>query len=95
MTAVGSTQKVNVIVETGGGGKEAKIDTTRFIDFTQVQRHIILKNGSKILSDLGKINMGDPKTLSDFIKWGVKNFPAKKYAIGTMGPWKRNQWCWI
>lgn len=25
--------------------------------------------------------MGQPSTLSDFINWGVSEFPARKYAI--------------
>src|SRR5689334_767616 len=40
----GSSSKVNVIVETGGGSNLTKIDGTRFIDFTKVQRHKILHN---------------------------------------------------
>jgi len=81
MEKVGSTSKVNVIVETGGGSDHTKIDGKRFIDFTKVQRHKILHNGIQPLGDLGKQNTGDPNTLSDFIIWGISHFPAKKYAI--------------
>jgi hypothetical protein len=27
------------------------------------------------------INTGDPKILTDFIKWGTKNYPAKCYLV--------------
>jgi tetratricopeptide (TPR) repeat protein len=83
MEEVGSSSKVNIIIETGGGTNQTKIDGSdkRFIDFTKVQRHKILNNDIQTKSDLGKQNMGDPKTLSDFIVWGMSNFPAKKYAI--------------
>jgi tetratricopeptide (TPR) repeat protein len=81
MENVGSNPKVNVIVETGGGSPQTTIDSKRFIDFTKVQRHKILHNGIQTLADLGTRNTGDPNTLSDFIVWGMSNFPAKKYAI--------------
>ena len=77
----GYSSKVNVIVETGGGSNQTKIDGTRFIDFTKVQRHKILHNNIQIIANLGQKDMGNPKTLSDFIVWGMSSFPAKKYAI--------------
>jgi len=30
---------------------------------------------------LGDVNSGDPDTLVNFVKWGMKNYPANKYAI--------------
>jgi hypothetical protein len=30
---------------------------------------------------LGERNTGDPRTLSDFITWGVSNYPAQHYAL--------------
>jgi tetratricopeptide (TPR) repeat protein len=81
MENVGSNSKVNVIIETGGGSAQTMINDKRFIDFTKVQRHKILHNNIQTLADLGQQNMGDSKTLSDFIMWGMSNFPAKKYAI--------------
>jgi hypothetical protein len=77
----GSNSKVNVIIETGGGSNNNKVDGIRSIDFTKVQRHKVLHNGIQLLGDLGQKDMGNPNTLSDFIIWGVTNFPAKKYAI--------------
>lgn len=50
-------------------------------DFTSTKR-LTLKTGRIVeLADLGELNMGDPKTLSDFLAWGVKRFPAKRYAL--------------
>lgn len=77
----GSSPNINVIIETGGGDSQATINQERFIDFTKVQRHKILKNDLETLSDLGQQNMGDPRTLSDFIIWGLSEFPAKRYSI--------------
>jgi hypothetical protein len=36
---------------------------------------------SPILQSLGEQNMSDPKTLTDFIIWGKKYFPARRYAL--------------
>ena len=81
MENLGSNSRVNVIVETGGGSNNTKIGGIRSIDFTKVQRHKILHHNVQFLGDLGQKDMGNPNTLSDFIIWGITNFPAKKYAI--------------
>jgi hypothetical protein len=75
--------KLNVVVETGGGGgnKDTSSGGKRFIDFSKVQRHEVINGTISTLMNLGQRNMGDRGTLSDFIKWGVLEFPAKKYAI--------------
>ncbi|MBI2263980.1 MAG: hypothetical protein HYU64_02210 [Armatimonadetes bacterium] len=41
---------------------------------------------SQQLEDMGKVDMGDPGTLSDFLKWGIKNYPAEHYAVILYGP---------
>ena len=33
------------------------------------------------VASLGAVNTGDPKSLSDFIKWGVKSYPAEHYLL--------------
>ncbi len=51
------------------------------------------KLNSPVLEDMGpKVDMSNPKTLTDFITWGVKNFPGDNLAVvigshggGTMG----------
>jgi len=41
---------------------------------------------SEPLQDMGEnINMGDPETLKDFLKWGIKEYPAKHYAVLLYG----------
>ncbi len=74
---------INVIVETGGGGGNIDISRggQRFIDFNIVQRHEIVNGIIHTIMNLSKQNMGAPQTLSDFIKWGISQFPAKKYSI--------------
>jgi hypothetical protein len=37
--------------------------------------------GSKLIKDQGELNMGNPQTLTDFINFGTRNYPAKKYML--------------
>src|SRR5437867_908403 len=73
------TSSMNVVLQTGGGGGE--IHDKRFIDFSRTQRSLISNGTTHTLMDLNKANMGESKTLSDFIIWGISKYPAKKYAI--------------
>ena len=73
--------KVNVVLETGGSTGKPDKNNNRTIDFSKVQRHQIVDGNIKTISDLGKVNMGENKTLSDFLNWGVTKYPAKKYGL--------------
>jgi hypothetical protein len=81
--------KLNVVVERGGGGgnKDTSSGGKRFIDFSKVQRHEVINGTISTLMNLGQRNMDDRGTLSDFIKWGVLEFPAKNMQsyYGIMG----------
>ncbi len=78
MKKVGTTDKVNVVVEHGSKGKGAK-------------RMLILKkssglggffaSGEKVYLQDPKADMGDYKRVIDFVKWSKQNFPAKKYML--------------
>jgi hypothetical protein len=39
------------------------------------------KISSRVVEDMEFVNMGEPATLTDFLVWGMKNYPAKKYVI--------------
>jgi hypothetical protein len=69
---------INIVLQTGGGMKN---ETSSSIDFTKVQRHQITDGALRTLIDLGSINMAEPNTLSDFISWGISEYPAERYAI--------------
>ena len=76
------SSNVNVILQTGGGSEETdELGVKRFIDFTNVQRHLVTGNNVTNLFEAGNVNMGEPDTLQNFITWSISNFPAKKYAI--------------
>lgn len=74
---------LNVVLTTGTGTKEQEDDPVK--SWKTVKRHQISYNDQKNknetveLADLGNIDMGDPKVLTDFIVWGQTAFPADKY----------------
>ena len=74
----GIASNINIVLQTGGGLDSEK---GAGINFSKVQRHQIINNTLHTVEDLGFKNMAEPNTLSDFIKWGISQFPAKKYAI--------------
>jgi hypothetical protein len=78
MMAVGSTENINVILETGGT-KEWK---TPQISNLENQRWKVEKNGITLIKEnLGNRSMGSSSTLEDFVTWGIENYPAEKYAL--------------
>lgn len=40
---------------------------------------------SPVLQDLGKADMGSSASLSEFLQWGMKEYPAKHYAVVIYG----------
>lgn len=70
MEQVGSTNDVNIVVEMDHAPREKP-----------TQRLYVQKGQSQVLETLGETNMGDWKHLADFVTWGMKNFPAKRYAL--------------
>lgn len=78
MAAVGSTKNVNVVVETGGSKKWSLPMISNKVN----QRWLVQKENLKLVkNDLGNRSMGKQSTLQDFLTWGVKTYPAKKYAV--------------
>jgi len=83
MELIGSTAKVNIVVEVG------RIDgyDTSDSDWKGVRRYLITKDsdktkmGSKLLQEMGMTDMGDYKNLAAFGKWAKQAYPAKKYML--------------
>jgi len=72
---VGSSNDVNVVAQWASLKNK---DTRRLM---VVKDKDTRKVTSPILENMGKVDMGDYKTLVEFIKWGAKNFPAKHYMV--------------
>lgn len=82
MEQVGSNDNVNIIVQWDRTGNDSSVD------WAGCRRYYINKdenNSSAVVSTavqvMGDVNMGSPTTLSDFITWGMTNYPAEKYAV--------------
>lgn len=77
MEKTGSSDKVNLVVE--WGSQSSKL----------TKRLLVKKstNPNKVTSpsvmEMPNHDMGDYKNLTDFIAWGVKNYPAKRYFIAV------------
>ncbi|MEF3280563.1 MAG: hypothetical protein K6357_06320 [Elusimicrobiota bacterium] len=74
MKQVGSTDKVNVVVEIGEKGKGSK-------RLLVLKKSGFFSSGEKVYSEDKNSDMGDYKRVIDFVKWAKTNFPAKKYIL--------------
>lgn len=71
---------VNIVLQTGGCSNWG----FNFMSDGEVQRFELMGDGSGNmveLDNLGSVSMADSKTLSDFITWGRKSYPANHYAL--------------
>ncbi len=75
MTHAAVSDKVNVIIETGGTQQWA-IDG---IDPSQTQRWKVVSENIELLDSQPLANMGEAQTLGSFLQWGVETYPAEKY----------------
>ena len=63
---------VNVVLCTGGAWRTG----------WQTTKHSIIKNGQLyVIEDQGKVSMTAPATLSNFVYWAERQFPAKHYGL--------------
>ena len=90
MERVGSTDKVNIVVQIDrwdGYDKPDWNDDSNG-DWETAKRYLITKEnkgdhviGSTAIEDIGEINTGDPDELVEFVKWAQANYPAEHYAL--------------
>ncbi|WP_298622706.1 clostripain-related cysteine peptidase [uncultured Legionella sp.] len=72
MMEVGSSSKMNIVLETGGA---------RAPGWRTVQRKVVYPGQVSVVDDLGLLNMSLTDTIEDFVQWGVTSFPAQKYIL--------------
>lgn len=79
MVAAGSSDKVNIIVQTMG---TKKWDKKFGIASDRSQIYKVNGDGLTLLKDdIGQKDCTAEKTLSDFIIWGAQNYPADRYIL--------------
>jgi hypothetical protein len=83
MELVGSTPQMNVVVQIdraeGAFDGDGNWTDTRRLYITQDDDLGFI--ASPVVESIGEADMGDPRTLVDFITWSIRNYPAKKYAL--------------
>ncbi len=83
MEQIGSSDKVNVVVEMGRISGYSSADG----DWKSTRRYLVQKDNdtnkvtSPVLQDLGKTDMGDYNNVVKFVKWAQSAYPAKKYML--------------
>ncbi len=73
MKKVGTTGKVNIVVEHGATGKGSR----RLL----IEKGGFLSSGEKVYGEFPNADMGDYKRVVEFVQWSKKTFPAKKYML--------------
>ncbi|MDW8104363.1 MAG: clostripain-related cysteine peptidase [Armatimonadota bacterium] len=84
MEQLGSTPDVNIVVQ---WKRIAGYDSSNG-DWRTTRRYYVTKDNdpntvnSSMLVDMGTgVDMGSPNTLRDFLQWGVRSFPARRYVV--------------
>ena len=81
MSSIGSTPEMNIVVQMD---RVPGYDTS-YDDWIGANRYRVgtgmVPNMASAMGTLGEVNMGSPDTLSDFVDWGISNFPAHKFIL--------------
>ena len=77
MRAASKSDNVRFVVQTGG----ANYWYAEEVDPQRSQRFVIEDGEMKLVSDNPRSGMGNPGTLSDFLRWGVDEYGAEKMGI--------------
>lgn len=81
MMAVGSTDKLHIVVQSDRADGYTNEGVGGLPDWLTTKRLYVREGVLEEVSDLGELNMGEPSVLADFIEWGVKSYPADRYAL--------------
>ncbi len=87
MEQVGSSKDVNIVAQIDRMVEGRRGATISDGNWTGTRRYYVTKDndmskiGSQMVMNLGEQDMGDKKTLADFLKWGVKTYPADNVVV--------------
>ena len=76
MSATGS-DNVRFVVETGGAQKWYNDD----VNENSLQRFVIQNEQMALVDEKDAANMGDTAIITDFLRWGVQNYPAEHMGV--------------
>ncbi|MSQ04073.1 MAG: hypothetical protein EXR71_19660 [Myxococcales bacterium] len=83
MEAVGSSDRVNVVVQLDRSAAQAGGDG----DWSGARRYLVTADddprriGSPVLAELGEVDSGSVDGVLDFVEWGLATFPADRVAL--------------
>ena len=82
MEQAGSTNNVNIVVQFDRNGQyDPRLDWTGcrryYVNYGTTEGTI----QSTLIQDMGDVNTGDYNQFTDFVKWGMSNYPAERYAV--------------
>ncbi|MBF0545708.1 MAG: hypothetical protein HQM08_14790 [Candidatus Riflebacteria bacterium] len=86
MEKIGSSDKINLVVQLDRL-KQGEGNSISDGNWVGARRYFVTKNsdpaklGSQMVMNLGEVDMGNPKSLADFLTWGVKTYPAERVAV--------------
>ena len=75
------TDSVNVVLQTGGTKQWYAQGVGLDINPKKLQRYSYNQNGYTLIEEAPLQNMASADTLSDFLSWGKKTYPAEKYML--------------
>lgn len=85
MAEVGSSDELKIVVQLDRISSADSWDDSSAGDWAGTKRFLVERGmrptEAAALEDLGEQNMGDPAVLTDFIEWGIANYPAQRYAL--------------
>ncbi|NTU78821.1 MAG: hypothetical protein HGA45_05365 [Chloroflexales bacterium] len=82
---VGSSAQLTIVAQVDRIAAPNLWDDTTAGDWAGTRRFLVQPgiepDAAMAAQDLGELNTGDPATLADFITWGVRTYPARRYAL--------------
>ncbi len=88
MASVGSTSRVNIVVQLDRKGQNLPTPNTpsrQLSNWSQTLRFRVTKGMAPLpataVEDIGEADMGDGAVLKDFITWGERKYPANHYML--------------
>lgn len=76
MAASAANDNIRFVVQTGGS---YSWDNT--VDPDESQRYLIANGETKLVGSSAEVNMGKSSTLSDFLSWGIAEYPAANMGL--------------
>lgn len=71
------SENVNVVIQTGGSSSWYE----DIVPSNKIARYVKTADDVEPIAEISDANMGDPDTLTDFVKWGAENYPAEHMGL--------------